>query len=230
MQIGVFGAVPFNKERELLRAFCARVRELDPDVITGWSVVDFDFRVLERMARDWRVPFEIGRGRGTVRLRAARFPWASKKATIPGRVVLDGIHLLRGSFIQLDSYSFDNAARAILGEGKTLTGHDRAGQILCTFKNHRERFVEYNLTDARLVIDILDELRAADASTSCGPRTPRRARRLQQGTGQEHRRVHLDHAAPRRRRPQALAPSRPADLLRHDPQRRRACRRAQEPD
>ncbi len=158
------GAVPFKKERELLQAFCARVLELDPDVITGWSVVDFDFRVLERMARDWRVPFEIGRGRGTVRLRAARFPWASNEATIPGRVVLDGIHLLRGSFIQLDSYSLDNAARAILGEGKTLTGHDRAGEILDTFKNDRERFVEYNLTDARLVIDILEELRLIDLS------------------------------------------------------------------
>ncbi len=157
-------SVPFKKERELLQGFCARVRELDPDVITGWSVVDFDFRVLERMARDWRVPFEIGRGRGTVRLRQARFPWASNEATIPGRVVLDGIHLLRGSFIQLDSYSLDNAAREILGEGKTLVGHDRADQILDTFKNDRERFVEYNLTDARLVIDILDELRLIDLS------------------------------------------------------------------
>ena len=158
------GSVPFRNERELLGAFCDRVRELDPDVITGWSVVDFDFRVLERMARDWRLPFEIGRGRGTVRLREARFPWASNEATIPGRVVLDGIHLLRGSFIQLDSYSLDNAARTVLGEGKTLTGHDRADQILHSFKNDRERFVEYNLTDARLVIDILDELRLIDLS------------------------------------------------------------------
>ncbi|HLM73952.1 MAG TPA: 3'-5' exonuclease, partial [Polyangiaceae bacterium] len=36
------GAVPFADEGELLRAFCRRVRELDPDVLTGWNAIDFD--------------------------------------------------------------------------------------------------------------------------------------------------------------------------------------------
>ena len=160
------GAIPFNKERALLRGFCQRVRELDPDILTGWNVVDFDCRVLERMARDWRLPLDLGRGPGTMRLRPTRFPWASNEATVPGRIVLDGIHLLRSSFVSLESYSLDNASRAILGEGKTLHGGDRAGQILDTFKHDRERFVEYNLTDARLVIDILDKLKLIDLTVA----------------------------------------------------------------
>ena len=42
------GALAFASESDLLAAFCRRVRELDPDVLTGWNVVDFDLTVLAR--------------------------------------------------------------------------------------------------------------------------------------------------------------------------------------
>ncbi len=41
------GARPFRTEKDLLAGFCARVRDLDPDVLTGWNVVDFDLTVLD---------------------------------------------------------------------------------------------------------------------------------------------------------------------------------------
>jgi DNA polymerase elongation subunit (family B) len=89
------GARPFPTEKHLLAAFCARVRELDPDVLTGWNVVDFDLTVLDRIAGPNGVPLELGRGPGTLHLRAQGSPRGARQATIPGRVVLDGIHLLR---------------------------------------------------------------------------------------------------------------------------------------
>ena len=158
------GAVPFAGERELLRAFCHRVQELDPDVLTGWNVVDFDLRVLDRLATGWRVPLRLGRGGGGLRLRRSRFPWATQEATIPGRVVLDGIHLLRGSFIKLDSYALDAVAREILGEGKTLAGGERGEEILETYRRDRQRFVDYNLNDARLALDVIGRLRLVELS------------------------------------------------------------------
>ncbi len=166
------GAVAFNQERELLRAFCARVRELDPDILTGWNVVDFDLRVLFGMARRFGVPLDLARGSGAVRLRESRMPWSTHEAIIPGRVVADGIHLLRGAFIQMDEYSLDAVSREVLGEGKVSTkvssthipsdsspSPNRGREIIHAFKHDRERFVRYNLTDARLVIDILDQLK-----------------------------------------------------------------------
>ncbi len=166
-------AVPFDDERELLRAFCSRLRELDPDVLTGWNVVDFDFRVLLDMARHFGLVLDLARGSGSVRLRDSRSPWASNEAIVPGRVVADGIALLRGAFIKMDSYSLDAVAREVLGEGKVRTAapepetppdgvrrrRGRGQEILDAFRHDRERFVRYNLTDARLVIDILDELK-----------------------------------------------------------------------
>lgn len=152
------GAIPFRKERDLLAGFCRRVKEIDPDVLTGWNAIDFDLRVLDKMARSWNVRLELGRGPGDLRLLESRFPWASLEAQVPGRVVVDGIHLLRGSFVRMESYSLDAVAREVLGEGKLMTGHDRAQEIVASFLHDREKLVAYNLTDARLVLDILERL------------------------------------------------------------------------
>jgi len=148
------GAVPFATEKELLAGFAARVRELDPDVLTGWNIVDFDLPVLVRLAQRHRIPLHIGRGPGPVRLRGQ----TGAQAQVPGRVILDGLYLVRGAFIRLDDYTLDGAAREILGEGKHVAGPGRAEEILRLFTDDRPAFVEYNRTDARLVVDILQKL------------------------------------------------------------------------
>jgi DNA polymerase-2 len=148
------GAVPFATEKELLAGFAARVRALDPDILTGWNIVDFDLPVLVRLAQRHRVPLHIGRGPGPVRLRGE----TGAQAQVPGRVILDGLYLVRGAFIRLDDYTLDGASREILGEGKHVAGPDRAEEILRLFADDRPAFVEYNRTDARLVVDILQKL------------------------------------------------------------------------
>jgi DNA polymerase-2 len=148
------GAVPFATEKELLAGFAARVRELDPDILTGWNIVDFDLPVLVRLAQRHRVALHLGRGPGPVRLRSQ----TGAQAQVPGRVILDGLYLVRGAFIRLDDYTLDGAAREILGEGKHVAGPDRAEEILRLFADDRPRFVEYNRTDARLVLDIVEKL------------------------------------------------------------------------
>ena len=155
------GTRTFRGQEELMRAFAGRIQELDPDVLTGWNVVDFDLNVLERLAAASGVALLLGRDQRPLRLRPSRSPWSSFEASITGRVVVDGIHLLRGSFVKMEHYSLDFVAREILGEGKTLGGN-RAQTILDTYLHDRGRLVEYNLTDARLVLDILTRLKLID--------------------------------------------------------------------
>lgn len=155
------GAVPCATEADLLRAFAHRVRELDPDVLTGWNVVDFDLDVLTRRAEELHVRLDLGRLPGRTRIRSGRGRQASE-ASVPGRAVLDGIQLLISSFVSMESYSLDAVAREVLGEGKTITGHERGEEIQRAFRRDRQRFVDYNLNDARLVVDILEELKLVD--------------------------------------------------------------------
>ncbi|MEM9556602.1 MAG: DNA polymerase II [Acidobacteriota bacterium] len=156
------GAVRFVRERDLLPALVRRVREIDPDILTGWNFIDFDLRVLDRMARESGVHLALGRGGGRLRLRPSRSPWSSWDATVPGRVVLDGIDLLRSAFVKMDSYSLGHVAREVLGEGKLIEGSDRGEKIQQAYAEDRQLLVDYNLLDARLVVDILDTLHVVD--------------------------------------------------------------------
>jgi DNA polymerase-2 len=166
-------------ERAALDGFCARVRELDPDVLTGWNVIDFDLAVLERIAARLNHPFLLGREPGALRVRKAEGYFGSGQASIPGRVVLDGIDLLRGAFVRMDEYSLDAVAREVLGEGKAVAGdvHDRIGEILHNYRHDLAAFALYARTDARLAYDILarlDLVRLACARSQLTGMTPDR--------------------------------------------------------
>ena len=154
-------ATPFATERDLLEALCQRVRELDPDILTGWNVVDFDLRVLDRIARRHGRRLDLGRGAGPLALRRARGFGSRLQSFVPGRLVLDGLHLIRGAFINLERQSLDAVARRFLGEGKvplSQEGENHGEEIHRRFLKDRPAFVEYNRTDARLVLEILDHL------------------------------------------------------------------------
>jgi len=156
------GAAPFATEADLLSAFAERIRALDPDVLTGWNVIGFDLTVLQRLAAKAGVALKIGRGADPLRIQPSRGPRQGAQAIVAGRAVLDGIDLMRGAFIRMESYALNAVAREILGEGKTIAGTDRAEEILKTWREDLPRFVEYNRTDARLALEILERLRLVD--------------------------------------------------------------------
>ena len=148
-------------EAAALEAFAARVRSLDPDVLTGWNLIDFDLTVLERIAAPVGYELELGRDRGAMRIRKAEGYFGSGQASIPGRLVLDGIDLLRGAFIRMDDYSLDAVAREVLGEGKAVTApaRDRLAEILHNYEHDLPAFALYARTDARLALGIAEKLR-----------------------------------------------------------------------
>lgn len=166
-------------ERAAFDAFCERVKQYDPDVITGWNIIDFDLSVLARIAERLKHPFHLGREPGPIRIRKAEGYFGSGQATIPGRLALDGIDLLRGAFIRMDDYSLDAVAREVLGEGKAVTGdvRDRIGEIIHNYKHDLPAFALYARTDARLAYGIVERLklvRLAFARSQLAGMTPDR--------------------------------------------------------
>jgi DNA polymerase-2 len=153
-------------ERAALDTFCARVMQFDPDVLTGWNVVDFDLSVLQRVAARLNHPFFLGREPGAIRLRAPTGYFGSGQAFIPGRLALDGIDLLRGAFVRMDEYSLDAVAREVLGEGKAVAGdvRDRISEILHNYRHDLSAFALYARTDARLAFDIVARLNLVQLS------------------------------------------------------------------
>lgn len=145
-------------EASMLRALSSRVLEMDPDLITGWNLVDFDLQVLQRRYRDLNVPFQLGRTDDTSWYRSGEV-WGGSTMVIHGRQILDALHLLRGTLQRFEDYRLDTVANAILGRGKLLEddeGSSRAEKITEVYREDRATFCAYCLEDARLVLDILE--------------------------------------------------------------------------
>ena len=151
------GATVRGDEHALLRDLLERIRALDPDVLVGWNVVDFDLRVLLKRCEARRVPADLGRIRGRTRLLQDPGFTRQWRADVPGRVVLDGIPLVRDA-MRLEDYRLETVARAVLGRGKKIDQEaaDAAAEIQRLYRDEPEALVAYNLEDARLVLEILE--------------------------------------------------------------------------
>ncbi len=154
----VKNATAYTNEKDLLEHFRQSIFDFDPDVIIGWNVIDFDLKFMQQYFKRNKVKFDIGRNNRPARLTIKDDFMLDSKANIPGRMVLDGIHLLKISNISLNDYKLDTAASEILNDHKLITGDDNKGNTINDyFYNNKEKLVEYNLKDAVLVYDILEK-------------------------------------------------------------------------
>jgi DNA polymerase-2 len=151
----VAGADVVADERALITAFLAHVRGADPDVITGWNVCDFDLTVLLRAAERLGIRFALGRTDEVLEIRRDQTFTRDPRAILSGRQVLDGLALVRSSYIRLEDYRLETAAQTLLGRGKLFKGDDRGTQIERAYRDDPAALVAYNLEDARLVLEIL---------------------------------------------------------------------------
>lgn len=145
-------------ERDLLTRFFVWLREVDPDIIVGWAIVNFDLSFIDRKCRALGIRFDMGRGNDAAAILHPSSPGQPRLAKLPGRAVLDGIALLKAGFWAFDSFSLDNVAHELLGEGKLIsTGEDKVARINELFRNNKPELADYNLKDCSLVNDIFNK-------------------------------------------------------------------------
>ncbi len=151
------GVEPHAGEKGALEAFFAHLRDVDPDLILGWNVVNFDLDYLESKCRSLGVPFALGRGPDRATVLQPRSATGVRVARVPGRVVLDGIELLRAGFWSFETFALDTVAQDLLGRGKRLHDtEDRVGEIRRLYREDLSALVAYNLEDCRLVEAIFE--------------------------------------------------------------------------
>lgn len=144
----------YSNEKKLLAAFLDWLEGYDPDIIIGWNVINFDMWFLQRVCEKNGLPFRIGRGRSNAHWRVLDDEGERRAIAVPGRVVLDGIELLRTAAYRFESFSLNNVANVLLDDGKLLVGSDRGEKITELFLHDKQQFVDYNLKDCKLVVDI----------------------------------------------------------------------------
>lgn len=153
-------------EKALLQALVTHIQQFDPDIIVGWNVVNFDFRLLIKRAAMFKVKLNLGRNNQPLEWRDARNEVNQGYVTMAGRVVVDGIDALKTATYQFDSFSLEAVAQTLLAKGKDTEDVDnRLAQIEHDFKHDKVKLAKYNLQDCALVLEIFAFTKVLDFLT-----------------------------------------------------------------
>ncbi|WP_026349976.1 DNA polymerase II [Bordetella sp. FB-8] len=143
---------------ELLDALNGWMARHDPDAIIGWNLVQFDLRILQEHAQRLGMPLRLGRAGGEIQWREHGESQQHYFATVPGRLVIDGIEALRSATWSFPSFSLEAVARNLLGEGKAIDNpYDRMDAINRMFAQDKPALARYNLQDCVLVARIFEK-------------------------------------------------------------------------
>ena len=138
----------FNTERDLLFAFVTSWEEVSPSIITGWNIDFFDVTYLYN-----RLDVLFGKATANRLSPIGKVHWNKyrKRYIIAGVSALDYIALFKNfTYTEYPNYRLDTIARLELGRGKI----EYEGNLDQLFRDDIEKFIEYNLVDVELVVDM----------------------------------------------------------------------------
>ncbi len=140
---------------QLLERLNQWLAQHDPDAIIGWNLVQFDLRVLHEHARRLAIPLRLGRDGAEMLWREHGSGNQHYFASAAGRLLIDGIEALRSATWSFTSFSLENVAQNLLGEGKSIDNpYQRMAEIDRMFVEDKPALASYNLRDCELVTRI----------------------------------------------------------------------------
>ncbi|XP_060591908.1 DNA polymerase delta catalytic subunit-like isoform X2 [Ruditapes philippinarum] len=156
----------YMTEKEMLSKWAAFVREVDPDIITGYNIQNFDLPYLINRANHLKVADFIFLGRirdikSIIRESTIQSKQMGKRENkvinIEGRVQLDLLQILFRDY-KLRSYSLNAVSFHFLQEQKEDVHHSIITDLQHGNDQTRRRLAVYCLKDAILPIRLLDKL------------------------------------------------------------------------
>eukprot|EP00871_Galdieria_phlegrea_P003137 jgi/Galph1/3824/GphlegSOOS_G2464.1 len=154
----------FTSESEMLEAWVSFLLTADPDIMTGYNIVNFDLPyLLNLFLKISNFPF-LGRLSGVLtkmhntRLSSSAFgTHESKSFTMNGRVIVDMLQILVRDY-KLRSYSLNSVSFEFLGEQKEDVHHSIITELYNGNENTRRRLAVYCLKDAYLPQRLMEKL------------------------------------------------------------------------
>lgn len=156
----------FQTEVDLLQGWRDFVQEVDPDVIIGYNILNFDFPYLLDRASHLKIsrfPF-FGRIQG-VQTQAKDTTFSSKaygtreskQVNLEGRLQLDLLQAIQRDY-KLRSYTLNAVSAEFLGEQKEDVHHSIITELYNGNPETRRRLAVYCLKDAFLPLRLMDKL------------------------------------------------------------------------
>lgn len=148
--------LPYSTEEDMIDGFLSMYEQRMPDIITGWNIDFFDIPYLFNRIKN--VKGETHANRLSPIGKSFYSPYR-QKFFLAGVSCLDYITLYKNyNFGELPNYRLDTVARIELGKGKI----EYDGNLDDLFRTDIEKYVEYNLVDVELVVEMDRKLQFID--------------------------------------------------------------------
>ena len=138
----------FKTEADLLEAFLNKWQEINPTIVTGWNIDYFDITYLYNRLRN-----VLGERMANKLSSIGKVSWNKyrKRYIIAGVSCLDYLALYKNfTYQEFPNYRLDTIANIVLGRGKI----EYEGNLDQLFRDDLEKFIEYNLVDVELVVEM----------------------------------------------------------------------------
>ncbi|KAL1509230.1 hypothetical protein ABEB36_003999 [Hypothenemus hampei] len=153
----------YEEERDMLAAWANFIRELDPDIFTGYNINNFDFPYLLERAKHLKVPdFDyLGRllnVRSQIKETVTQTKIGKrvyKSINFEGRVPYDMLIVIKRDF-KLRSYTLNNVCQEILGEQKEDVHYSIITDLQNGDEQTRRRLAVYCIKDADLPLRLIN--------------------------------------------------------------------------
>ena len=146
----------FDTEEGLLSAFMTKWREINPTIVTGWNIDYFDVTYLYNR---YKLLFGQQFANQLSPIGKVSYNKYRSRYIIGGVSCLDYLALYKCyNFTELPNYRLDTVATIELGRGKI----EYEGNLDQLFRDDIEKFIEYNLVDVELVVDLDKKLQFID--------------------------------------------------------------------
>jgi DNA polymerase elongation subunit (family B) len=143
-------------EVDLLHKFLGVYESIAPTIITGWNSNYFDVPYLYNRIRQVCGASVASR---LSPIGKVRYSERQEKYKIAGVSSLDYLDLYKKfTYTQQPNYRLDTIGRLEVGQGKV----EYEGSLDQLFRDDLERFIEYNLQDVRIIVDLDKKLKLID--------------------------------------------------------------------
>ena len=140
--------ISFDTEEDMVMAFLNKWIEIRPTIVTGWNIDYFDVTYLYN-----RIKVLFGEQTANKLSPIGKVNWNKYRSRyiIAGVSCLDYLALYKNfTYTELPNYRLDTVAQKELGRGKI----EYEGNLDQLFRDDLETFIEYNLVDVELVVDM----------------------------------------------------------------------------
>jgi DNA polymerase elongation subunit (family B) len=142
-----------STETELLHKFIELYEYIKPTIITGWNSNGFDVPYLYNRIRQICGPSTANR---LSPIGKVKYSDRLERYKIAGISSLDYLELYRKfTYTQQINYRLDTIGRAEVNMGKV----DYDGSLDILFRDNLEKFIEYNLQDVRIIVELDKKLK-----------------------------------------------------------------------